>query len=113
MSNCLELGPLPEDNPSEIAMMAKKSFLLLLGLVVMGYLGFSFGKLFPTFPEATTLGCITGIIFGIIVRSVEQSMPQPVYIQCVFCEAWKDIKTTKSYPHLKGVVCDECSKCAE
>jgi hypothetical protein len=111
MSNCSELGSLPKENPSERVIVAKKLFWILLGLVVLGYLGYSFGELFlPAFPEAKIIGAALAIIFGILARWHEQSLPQPVRVQCDFCKEWDVSDVSKPYSPLRKIACGLCDQ---
>jgi hypothetical protein len=111
MSNYLGLDLLSKDDPSEGAIVAKKLFWILLGLVALGYLGYSFGELFlPAFPEAKIVGCVAVIILGILARRYEQSLPQSVRVQCDFCGVWEDVDVSKSYFLRQNIACSACDQ---
>jgi hypothetical protein len=110
MPNCLGLDLLSKDDPSEWVIMAKRLFLIVLGLVVLGYLGYSFGELFPVISEMKVIGCIVAIIFGVAIWRFEKSVPRTVNVKCDFCEEWGDIDGSKPYSPLRKVACDACDQ---
>jgi hypothetical protein len=90
--------------------MAKKLSWIFLGLVALGYLGCSFGKLFPIFPEAKIIGIIIAIIFGIVVWRSGKSALRTVNVQCDFCGEWGNIDASKPYSSLRKIACGACDQ---
>jgi hypothetical protein len=112
MANCLGLGPLSAEAPSEWPIMVKKILLGLMFISVAAFLGHCFGKLVTANPVIQVYLSVAAVGIFAAAWYWGKNSPQPVYFyfKCPLCREWTDMRGCRSIPNIDGSVCETCSE---